>query len=252
MAKVLAVFRFCPDCRGQAKVSCDIGSGIAALITIPACSAVFSPEVMFERYEDPTASMALMSDIYSDIHGVLEVYNPVWHSEDMGLGHLRIPSEPPPLVQAHRSSDDSPPWSPQLPTPLSYLDEDSEMADCPEDITHVVREGPHLGTSSDRAEDSDIAASDLDPWSFEMLCSEDRKARIKDISQRDKDRGKCCIYIISLSATHVGIQRMPTRMRFARTWPEMTLSYLTTLSPKVGHHISCTCRFWLTSTVSVG
>jgi hypothetical protein len=233
-------------------VSGDIGSGIAALITIPARSAVFSPEVMFERYEDPTASMALMSDIYSNIHGVPKVYNPVWHSEDMGLGHLRIPSEPPPLVQAHQSSDDSPPWSLQLPMPLPYLDEDSEMADCPEDITHVVREDPHLGTSSDGVEDSDIAALDLDPWLFEMLRSEDRKACIKDISQRDKDRGKYCIYIISLSATYVGIQRMLTRMRFTRTWPEMALSSLMTLSPKVGHHISCTCQFWLTSTVSVG
>jgi hypothetical protein len=91
------------------------------------------------------------------------------------------------------------------------------MADCPEDITHIMREGPHLGTSRDGAEDSDIAALDLDPWSFEMLRSEDRKARIKDISQRDKDQGKYCIYIISLSATHVGIQRMLTRMCFART-----------------------------------
>jgi hypothetical protein len=52
-----------------------------------------------------------------------------------------------------------------------------------------MREGPHLGTSRDGAEDSDIAALDLDPWSFEMLRSEDRKARIKDISQRDKDQG---------------------------------------------------------------
>jgi hypothetical protein len=152
----------------------------------------------------------------------------------MGLGHLRIPSEPPPLVNARRSSDDDPLWSSRVPTPPPYPDEDSEMVNRPGDSSDVGHNSRHMGAIRDRGEDQDSVPMDVDSWSYKMLSSECRMARIEEITQWDKDRGKYHINIIYLSAAPMGIQRMPTQICFA------ILSYLTTLSTEVVGHLSCT------------
>ena len=114
-------------------------------------------------------------------------YSSVRHSEDMGLSHLRVPSEPSPDISTSTTLDGHVLLSRQVPTPPPYPKDKTGMVGIP---CAVEKDEPRPKPPPADEDGQAYGPGDPDKWADSMLNVDERHSRIARIIDWTECRGR--------------------------------------------------------------